>query len=34
MGSVCIASLVLNLAISGGEQPVATYGGNSINDRD
>jgi len=30
---ICIASLILNLATSGGEQPVAIYGGNSIKNR-
>lgn len=33
MEGICIASLILNLATSGGEQLVATYGGNSINSR-
>lgn len=33
MEGICIASLILNLATTGGEQLVATYGGNSINNR-
>jgi hypothetical protein len=33
MEGICIASLILNLATAGGEQPVATYGGNSINNK-
>ena len=32
MEGICIASLILNIATSEGEQLVATYGGNSIND--
>jgi hypothetical protein len=33
MEGICIASLILNLATSGGELPVATYGGNSVNNQ-